>query len=665
MAERASVIWADGPTIRPTQPDKSKIRAWGTLVEQQASIVNSPLTYDASGDGATDDAANYAVAESDNDSIFLAADTIFNLNASKPTKPIYGPGAVMISGVLLGKANPLVDMVQGNVSFTPDSYSELVRGETQTPGTSVVNYFNTFIGSGSGRPVDLTKLVTRSTGVGSAIGERAINWERVDAFGNGAMRFAPYADRVTAIGTLAFQWAGGTSQQFLKDTYHDLWLKTAFTGMLYPGEEGPSKTITGITNASPGYVTIANHGFTNGQSVKLTSIGGMTQLNGGVYIVRGAGTNEFRLEDGWGLPVDTTGFGVYTSGGVAKLQWNFQGMESRAPGLGAVLAAFSSYPTTKDDFTLNIAVGRDAGLHAIKGTGLNFLGYQAGTNAFNADSLVGIGTYALRDAVFLSQTVGIGNYAGIFWQTGTRNLIAGHNAAPTVVDGSNNTIVGPYAANGPTKVDNSVLLGYQAGIGWGSILSEVLAIQRGASRAPLIGGKFDVGFVGINPPSLGAIAQPFKVWDFAGAERFGVENGGFFSFSHSDDGAGVGPVVELRRLSASPAASDLIAALRFVGFDSAANTTNYADIFGTIITATDGAEASRLTLRTMVAGALSSAIQIDDLVRLSRPLVVSPAASVTPATNGDVMFQLTSNTSLTFKVKGSDGVVRSGSIALS
>lgn len=41
-----------------------------------------------------------------------------------------------------------------------------------------------------------------------------------------------------------------------------------------------------------------------------------------------------------------------------------------------------------------------------------------------------------------------------------------------------------------------------------------------------------------------------------------------------------------------------------------------------------------------------------------------PAASVTPTVNGEVTFQLSSNTSLTIKVKGSDGVVRSGSITL-
>jgi hypothetical protein len=41
-----------------------------------------------------------------------------------------------------------------------------------------------------------------------------------------------------------------------------------------------------------------------------------------------------------------------------------------------------------------------------------------------------------------------------------------------------------------------------------------------------------------------------------------------------------------------------------------------------------------------------------------------PAASVTPANNGDVVFQATSNTSFTIKYKGSDGTVRSGSVTL-
>ncbi len=45
-------------------------------------------------------------------------------------------------------------------------------------------------------------------------------------------------------------------------------------------------------------------------------------------------------------------------------------------------------------------------------------------------------------------------------------------------------------------------------------------------------------------------------------------------------------------------------------------------------------------------------------------LVVEPQASVTPAAPGDMVFQLTSNTTLTVKVRGLDGVVRSAALTL-
>jgi hypothetical protein len=46
-------------------------------------------------------------------------------------------------------------------------------------------------------------------------------------------------------------------------------------------------------------------------------------------------------------------------------------------------------------------------------------------------------------------------------------------------------------------------------------------------------------------------------------------------------------------------------------------------------------------------------------------LVVKPAASVTPSLAGDTVFELTNDTTLTVKVKGSDGVVRSATLTLS
>jgi len=42
----------------------------------------------------------------------------------------------------------------------------------------------------------------------------------------------------------------------------------------------------------------------------------------------------------------------------------------------------------------------------------------------------------------------------------------------------------------------------------------------------------------------------------------------------------------------------------------------------------------------------------------------NPGASVTPVDNGDIVIEATDNTTLTFKLKGSDGTVRTGTITL-
>lgn len=78
------------------------------------------------------------------------------------------------------------------------------------------------------------------------------------------------------------------------------------------------KTITAITQANPGVITSAAHGFTNGQWVVLSGIVGMTQLNGNTYIVAGAAANTFTLTDLFGNAINTTTFGAYVSGGIAQ-----------------------------------------------------------------------------------------------------------------------------------------------------------------------------------------------------------------------------------------------------------------------------------------------------------------------------------------------------------
>lgn len=59
-------------------------------------------------------------------------------------------------------------------------------------------------------------------------------------------------------------------------------------------------------------------------------------------------------------------------------------------------------------------------------------------------------------------------------------------------------------------------------------------------------------------------------------------------------------------------------------------------------------------------------IKVDDASPnyLGGPLTFKPLVSATPVNNGDLTFQATSNTSLTIKFRGSDGVVRSASLTL-
>ena len=48
----------------------------------------------------------------------------------------------------------------------------------------------------------------------------------------------------------------------------------------------------------------------------------------------------------------------------------------------------------------------------------------------------------------------------------------------------------------------------------------------------------------------------------------------------------------------------------------------------------------------------------------AKAITIIPSASAVPQEVGDMVFQLTSNTALAIKVKGSDGVVRTATLTL-
>lgn len=95
--------------------------------------------------------------------------------------------------------------------------------------------------------------------------------------------------------------------------------------------DNQSVAITGATKANPCVVTAPTHGFKNGQRISIRNVAGMTQLNNDASV--GPYTKDFTIvvidADHFSLVnIDSTAYGVYTSGGTAALAWTL------IPGMG-------------------------------------------------------------------------------------------------------------------------------------------------------------------------------------------------------------------------------------------------------------------------------------------------------------------------------------------
>ena len=82
-------------------------------------------------------------------------------------------------------------------------------------------------------------------------------------------------------------------------------------GLTWDG--GDPVAISGATKANPVVVTATSHGFSNGDKVRITGVGGMTQLNEHVYTVANKAAHTFELSG-----IGGTGYSTYTSGGYAQ-----------------------------------------------------------------------------------------------------------------------------------------------------------------------------------------------------------------------------------------------------------------------------------------------------------------------------------------------------------
>ncbi|MCP4206967.1 MAG: hypothetical protein GY767_07970 [Shimia sp.] len=101
--------------------------------------------------------------------------------------------------------------------------------------------------------------------------------------------------------------------------YGDLYCR--FYSNRAPILTGSGGAITGATQASPVVITSTAHGYSDGQDVYLSGIGGMGELNFRWFKVSSAAANTFELQTIHGDGVDGTGYTAYTSGGTVDIPY--------------------------------------------------------------------------------------------------------------------------------------------------------------------------------------------------------------------------------------------------------------------------------------------------------------------------------------------------------
>jgi hypothetical protein len=132
-----------------------------------------------------------------------------------------------------------------------------------------------------------------------------------------------------------------------------------------------------------------------------------------------------------------------------------------------------------------------------------------------------------------------------------------------------------------------------------------------------------------------------------------IPSGATYSFSNAASGSGT---------------SDTILARDAANTLAQRNGTN-AQAFRLYGTYTDASNGRRLDITSTTGGIFTlTAIgngtgASGNLLKLTQPILL-PSSSVTLATNGDLAFEATSNTTLTIRYRGSDGTTRSAAIAL-
>jgi hypothetical protein len=383
--------------------------------------------------------------------------------------------------------------------------------------------------------------------------------------------------------------------------------------------------------------------------------------------------------------LNTSGSGNSAFGHLS-LSVNTTGANNTAIGFNSLLNNTTGYE--------NVVVGANGGRSITTGSQNTFIGRAAGFNA--SQKVDAVNSMALGNEAFTiyDNSVVVGNPSvtrvttyGSFGPNGKTNPtvpldVRANSGAAVVAQFLTDASFGfSFHIN-----DGADAYGYGANyrhaIRYGA--GESLAIVEGATVRAVVQtstGNFGIGtkapgqrlVVSANAGTLPAVVGSDAVLGVSGADGDNARL--------TVDAFGGSPLFSFRRSQGTVAAPTAVQTGNTLGLFGAIGygATGYASGrragFGFYAAEnwTDSAQGTYVSIDTTALGAASSVERVrvtatgvgiattapEYALDVAGAIGFTPGSSVTPAQNGDVVFELTSNTSLTVKAKGSDGTVRS------
>ena len=262
----------------------------------------------------------------------------------------------------------------------------------------------------------------------------------------------------------------------------------------------------------------------------------------------------------------------------------------------------------------------------------------------SSNTLSNIGNSSLTNSAVTVGSTSISLGASATTLAGITNLTAGGinitgnsitSADSTIIEmGEGLSVTGNLTVSGDMTVSGTTtslattntavtdnLLELNSGVGANSDDSGII-IERGSTGDNAIlfwdesADKFVVGTTSATAASNGNLSHTKA--DFEGAKITGTEGvftntgvGTVLTVNGTDDGTGEGPVMVIKRNSASPADSDKIGVIAFKGENDSDQAVTYAKIKAEIADASDGTEDGLIDFKIMKDGTSTSTVKMD------------------------------------------------------